>query len=141
MHVVIIQPEIVFQALADAVRIRVVRLLAASREEACLCELVDSLLEPQYKLSRHIKILRQAGLLAAEKDGRFVYHRLVARPPYLGRLYVAIRALPDADGRFAADLRRFRDRMRLRESGRCRVGIQTPSLAAPAQDPRFATRA
>lgn len=130
MHVVNIRPELVFQALSDGTRIRVLRVLAPGREEACLCELVDSLLEPQYKLSRHLKVLRQVGLLAAEKDGRFVYHQLVMRHAHIKRLYAAILALPDSDGTFAADLRRFRERMRLRESGRCRVGIQTPSLAA-----------
>lgn len=136
MHVVDIQPEVVFQALADPTRIRVLRVLAASREEACLCELVDSLLEPQYKLSRHLKVLRQVGLLAAEKDGRFVYHQLVLRHAHLKTLYAAIRALPDSGDTFAADLRRFRARMRLRESGRCRIGIQTASLAGTPQEPR-----
>lgn len=130
MHVVSVPPELVFQALADATRVRVLRVLAMGREEACLCELVDSLLEPQYKLSRHLKVLRQVGLLAAEKDGRFVYHQLVTSHSHLKRLYEAVRALPDADGAFAADLKRFRERMRLRQAGRCRIGIQTASLAA-----------
>jgi ArsR family transcriptional regulator len=134
VHVVSIQPEFVFQALADPTRIRVLRVLGATREEVCLCELVDSLLEPQYKLSRHLKVLRQVGLLTAEKDGRFVYHRLVMRHGHLKRLYATIRALPDSDGTFAQDLRRFRERMRLRESGRCRIGIQTPSLVATQQE-------
>jgi len=136
MHVVNVPPEIVFQALADATRIRILRVLSASSDEACLCELVDSLLEPQYKLSRHIKVLRQAGLLTAEKDGRFVYQRLLRHPPHLNKLNAVIQALPDADGTFSADLRRFRERMRLRESGRCRVGIQTPSLAGAQELPR-----
>jgi ArsR family transcriptional regulator len=134
MHVINIQPELVFQALSDLTRIRVLRVLAAASTEACLCELVDSLLEPQYKLSRHLKVLRQAGLLAAEKDGRFVYHQIVTRHAHLKKLYATIRILPDGSGTFAADLRRFLDRMRLRESGRCRIGIQTPSLAASARD-------
>lgn len=134
MHVMNIQPELVFQALADPTRIRILRVLATSGEEACLCELVDSLLEPQYKLSRHLKVLRQVGLLAAEKDGRFVYHQMVVRHAHLKALYGVIRALPDSSGTFAADLRRFRERKRLRESGRCRVGIQTPSLAAAQQE-------
>lgn len=34
---------------------------------------------------------------------------------------------------FKDDLKRFRARMRLREGGRCRVGIQTPELAAGAE--------
>lgn len=135
MHVVSIPPQFVFQALADGTRIRIVRVLAAGREEACLCELVDSLLEPQYKLSRHLKVLRQVGVLAAEKDGRFVYHKLVSQHAHLKRLYAAIRALPDSEGVFAADLRRFTQRMRLRQSGRCRIGIQTASLVGAQPDP------
>lgn len=128
MHIVSVPPALVFQALSDGTRIRVVRVLAASEEEACLCELVDSLLAPQYKLSRHLKILRQVGVLAAEKDGRFIYHKLVSQHAHLKKLYAAICALPDSEGVFAADLRRFTRRMRLRQSGRCRIGIQIASL-------------
>ena len=68
MHLIKTQPEAIFQALSDPIRIRVIRLLNVTDEEACLCELVDSLLEPEYKLSRHIKILKSSGLLTARKD-------------------------------------------------------------------------
>jgi len=132
MHVIAIHPSEIFQALADPTRLRIVRLLAATNDECCLCEMVDSLLEPQYKLSRHLKVLKQSGLLTAEKEGRWVYHRLVVGRPYLSRLFAAVDVLPDMKGEFAADLKRFRKRMRLRESGRCRVGIQTGALAADA---------
>lgn len=131
MHVVNVGPDLVFQALADSTRLRILRVMVVAHEESCLCELVDSLQEPQYKLSRHVKILRQVGLLDTEKEGRFVYHRLVKRSRHLNRLYDTIAALPDPQGEFARDLQRFRRRMGLRESGRCRVGIQTRSLAMP----------
>jgi len=65
MHSITIQPEKIFQSLADETRLRIIRLMVATAEESCLCELVDSLLEPSYKLSRHLKILRQAGLLSS----------------------------------------------------------------------------
>lgn len=129
MHLVSVEPRLIFQALADATRIRILRLLAIAREETCLCELVDSLLEPQYNLSRHLKLLRQVGLLSAEKEGRFIYHRLVTEAAHLRALYAVILALPDTVGIFAADLRRFQARMRLRKSGRCRIGIQNSALA------------
>lgn len=129
MHIVNVPPAEMFQALAEPTRIRVVRLLAVTREEACLCELVDSLLEPQYKLSRHLKILKQSGLLTTHKDGRWVYHRLVVGRPYLKNLYTAIKSLPDSDERFGADLARFYRRMRLRQDGRCRLGIQRLDFA------------
>ena len=117
MHTVTVKSEDFFQALADPTRVRIVRLLASAGEESCLCELVDSLLEPQYKLSRHVKILRQAGLLSVEKSGRWVYHRLVTDVSYLLLLYEMVRALPDRERVFAQDLKRFRARMCLREVG------------------------
>ncbi|GBE47502.1 HTH-type transcriptional repressor AseR [bacterium BMS3Bbin12] len=122
MQLVTIQPETLFQALADETRLRIIRLLVVTAEEACLCELVDSLREPSYKLSRHLKILRQAGLLSSQKEGRWVYHRLVPKPSCLEMLYATVRALPDRDRVYQVDLARFTERMCLREGGRCRVG-------------------
>ena len=124
--------ETTFQALSDPTRLRVIRLLASTHEEACLCEFVDSLLEPQYKLSRHLKGLRQAGLLDAEKDGRWVYHRLVTGPDHLQSLFNIIATLPDPDGVYEADLERFRQRLCHREGGRCRVGVLTDALKSEA---------
>lgn len=123
MHIVNVRAHDLFQALAEPTRIRILRLFATTREEACLCELVDSLREPQYNMSRHLKLLRQAGLLTAEKEGRFIYHTLVVRPAFLGQLCAMVRSLPDVEGTFAADLKRFRERMRLRVEGRCRPGV------------------
>ena len=129
MHSINIELQEIFQALADGTRIRIARLLAQTGEEACLCELVDCLLEPQSKVSRHLKVLRQAGLLATIKDGRWVYHRLVRDVAHLERLYDMLKALPDSDSLFSKDLANFQNRMSLREDGRCRIGIQTLALA------------
>lgn len=130
MQLIQISMEAVFQALADPTRLRILRLLADSGEEVCLCELVDSLLETQYNLSRHLKVLRQAGLVDAKKDGRWVYHRLRVGGAHLVHLIDAVRTMPDRDRVYASDLKRFRKRLCLREDGRCRVGIVTDSLRA-----------
>ena len=128
MHVTDVPIEEVFQALSDRTRLRIVRLMATSGEEACLCELVDTLLEPQYKLSRHLKILRQVGLLTAEKDGRWVYHRLVSEPRHLSAMFKLIATLPDDESGYSDDIERFNERLRHRENGRCRVGVLNSSL-------------
>ena len=125
MQTITIQAEAIFQALADETRLRIIRLMVVTGDESCLCELVDSLLEPSYKLSRHLKILRQAGLLSSKKEGRWVYHRLVTEPAYLEQLYATVQALPDSNKIYSADLKRFRERLCLREGGRCQVGIQS----------------
>ncbi len=62
------------QALADATRLRIIRLLLV--RPCCVCELVGALEEPQYKISRHLSVLREAGLVQDEKDGTFAIYRL-----------------------------------------------------------------
>lgn len=121
MHVISVEPQGFFQALSDPTRIRIVRLLAEEDQEACLCEIADSLGEPQYKLSRHLKVLRQSGLLSALKDGRWIYHRLVRGTPFLDSLLDSVRALPDKGKVFASDQKKFKKRIPLREGGRCRT--------------------
>ena len=128
MQVIEVPIEDIFQALCDRTRLRIVRLLSTTQEEACLCELVDSLLEPQYKLSRHLKVLRQVGLLTSEKEGRWVYHRLVTQPKHLKMMSKLVASLPDDESTYADDVGRFNERLCHREEGRCRVGVLTKSL-------------
>jgi ArsR family transcriptional regulator, arsenate/arsenite/antimonite-responsive transcriptional repressor len=64
------------EALADPVRLRLMRLLL--RGEACVCELVDALQLPQYAVSRHLRLLRAAGLVEARREGRWMHYRLAA---------------------------------------------------------------
>jgi len=133
MHSLTITPESLFQALSDTTRLRIIRLLVTTEQEICLCELVDTLLEPQYNLSRHLKVLRQAGFLSSQKEGRWVYHRLITEPDYLRQLYNIVRSLPDPQRVYSTDLENFNKRMALREDGRCRVGVLASELKAEAE--------
>jgi ArsR family transcriptional regulator len=72
------------KALADPVRLEVA--LALADGERCVCELTDQLNLAQSKLSFHLKVMRQAGLLEARDQGRWVYYRL--RPEALKALGV-----------------------------------------------------
>ena len=119
MYMVNVRPEEIFQALAEPTRLRIVHLLAVARTEACLCELTHALDEPQCNISRHLKVLRHAGLLAAQREGRFVYHTLVSGPEHLERLCAMVQGLPDP-GAFGGDLKRFKECVRSRRNGRCR---------------------
>lgn len=108
------------RALGDPTRMRLVRLLATSNDEACLCEFEASLEEPAYKLSRHLKILRDAGLLRGEKEGRWVYHRVAVDPEALMHLIGFVRAASDEEGIYARDYQRFVEIQKCRTGGRCR---------------------
>ncbi|WP_107852743.1 metalloregulator ArsR/SmtB family transcription factor [Oceanimonas marisflavi] len=68
-------PLSLFKALADDTRLQLVLLIMAEGE-VCVCEMTHALNETQPKISRHLALLRQAGLLADRRDGQWVYYRL-----------------------------------------------------------------
>ncbi|MFB3816932.1 MAG: ArsR/SmtB family transcription factor [Candidatus Methylomirabilales bacterium] len=61
-------------ALTDPTRLRLLRLL--HRQELCVCELMDALELPQYKVSRHLRELRGVGLVEATRSGRWMHYRI-----------------------------------------------------------------
>lgn len=70
-----IDPGIVFQALGDPTRLRIVALLAAEGE-LCVCELTHALDLSQPMISRHLGNLRDAGLVSDRRTGKWIYYRL-----------------------------------------------------------------
>ncbi|CAG0911850.1 unnamed protein product [Cyprideis torosa] len=69
------QPDILTKALSDPTRLRIVMLLTG-QDELCVCELTQALELAQPKISRHLAILRESGLLQDRKAGLWVYYRL-----------------------------------------------------------------
>lgn len=67
----------VFKALGEPTRLRLVVLLAI-RGETCVCELAQALGVPQCKISRHLAVLRSAGLVDCRRDGTWMYYKLSA---------------------------------------------------------------
>jgi ArsR family transcriptional regulator, arsenate/arsenite/antimonite-responsive transcriptional repressor len=65
-----------FKALADPTRVAIVSRLASS-EECCVCDLTDAFELSQPTVSHHLRILRDAGLVEAERRGTWAYYRLV----------------------------------------------------------------
>ncbi len=63
----------VFKTLSDPTRVRILRLLAA--EELAVQELMEVLGMAQSRVSRHLAILREAGLLQDRRDGTYVFYR------------------------------------------------------------------
>ena len=65
-----------FRALADPTRVSIVNRLA-NGEECCVCDLTDAFELSQPTISHHLRILRDAGLVEAERRGTWAYYRLV----------------------------------------------------------------
>jgi ArsR family transcriptional regulator len=68
----------IFKALSDPNRIRIVKMLA--ERELCMCEVREVLNLSSSTVSKHLTILRDAGLLLDSKDGKWVNFRLSDKP-------------------------------------------------------------
>lgn len=63
-----------FHALSEPLRMQVLDLL--KKQELCVCDLCESLGVSQSKLSFHLKTLKEAGLVSARQEGRWIYYSL-----------------------------------------------------------------
>jgi len=63
-----------FHALSDRTRLSIVQRLRAG--ERCVCELTDALEAAQSRLSFHLKVLKDAGLVTDRREGRWMYYML-----------------------------------------------------------------
>jgi len=61
-----------FHALSDSTRLRILQILR--RGECCVCELMEELDAAQSRLSFHLRILKEAGLVSDRREGRWVYY-------------------------------------------------------------------
>lgn len=62
------------KALADPVRLRLMSLIAAA-DEACVCDLTAPFDVSQPTISHHLRVLREAGLVDAERRATWVYYK------------------------------------------------------------------
>lgn len=100
-------PENVFRALADTTRLRCLLLIASNRE-LCVCELVHALDMSQPKISRHLKLLRDSGLVADRRERIWVHYRIA--PDLPGWVATVIQATVESNANeapFAVDARRL----------------------------------
>jgi ArsR family transcriptional regulator len=85
-----LDPEPFFHALSDEIRRRILCLIV-DQDELCVCELFYALDLPQPKVSRHLAVLRDGGVLALRREATRVYYRLhPALPPWAHRVLTAM---------------------------------------------------
>lgn len=105
----------IFRAFSDPTRLRILHLLR--EREICVGDLVEILGVPQPTGSRHLRYLREAGLVEARREGRWCFYALAAARTAFHRklldcLQSCFREVPE----IREDLKRAR---RLRRSGGC----------------------
>ena len=93
-----------FHALSDETRLEIMEKLRGG--ERCVCELTDDLEAAQSRLSFHLRVLKDAGLVTDRKEGRWSYYTIV--PETLAELHELSVALQPSI-----------QRRELRKIGRC----------------------
>ncbi len=89
------QTAALLKVVADPARLRILSMLArAEDQEICVCDLTEPLDLSQPTVSHHMKVLREAGLTASERRGKWVYHRL--QPERLAGIRMALDVEPEA---------------------------------------------
>jgi ArsR family transcriptional regulator len=68
---------IVFKALADKNRARILKML--EERELCVCQIMIVLGLKQPTISKHLSILRRAGLVESRRNGTWIFYRLSQR--------------------------------------------------------------
>lgn len=108
----------IFAALSDRTRLRIMRVILKSQTELCVCEIIDLLKESQYNVSRHLKMLKNAGLLQTRKNGRWVFYSLKNFTGEFQELICqAILALPPE--LFLLEEKKLESGLTLRKDGKC----------------------
>lgn len=64
----------IFKALSDETRLRILRLL--ENGELCVCEIVSALDMIQPKVSFHLGVLKDAGLIKDRKQGKWIHYKI-----------------------------------------------------------------
>ncbi len=93
--------------IGEPLRLLILRLLMEG--ELCVCEITAALNEPQYKVSRHLGILKRTGLLRDRREGTWILYSLDPDlPASLCNHLASLKIMLDDDPRAATVLGRLR---------------------------------
>lgn len=78
----------IFKALSDETRLRIMKLL--EHGELCVCDIVAALDMVQPKVSFHLGVLKEAGLVRDKKQGRWIHYRIDDSDIFRRFLFISI---------------------------------------------------
>ncbi|HHF53324.1 MAG TPA: metalloregulator ArsR/SmtB family transcription factor [candidate division WOR-3 bacterium] len=110
------------KALSDLTRIRILKLLLEVNNELCVCEITDALGENQYKISKHMRVLKNAKLVRERREGKWVIYSIIPDTGMLEKNLFNIVKLFEGEI-FEQDKLRLKARLSLRVKNKCVIGM------------------
>lgn len=98
-----------FKALSDTNRIRILKMLQV--KPLCVCEITDILNLATSTVSKHLSILKEAGFIIDEKDGKWVNYRLDESNwnPYSAEISVLLKSWVNSDAIIRQDREKLKE--------------------------------
>lgn len=120
--------EMVMKAAADPTRVRILKLLEGG--EICVCQIVAVLELGQSTVSKHLFLLKMAGLVRERQEGKWVYYALdgAVESPYARRMLNALKGWLGDDPVVARDRKRVALAREIGPVEVCGRGMTLPSL-------------
>jgi ArsR family transcriptional regulator, arsenate/arsenite/antimonite-responsive transcriptional repressor len=104
--------EKVFKALADKNRLRILKML--QRKPMCVCEIREVLGLAQPTVSKHLKILKDAGIIEDWQDGLWTNYQLKPQNIYAKKIAASMEGWLNEDGCITQDLNAAKKASRLK---------------------------
>jgi ArsR family transcriptional regulator, arsenate/arsenite/antimonite-responsive transcriptional repressor len=114
----------IFKALSDETRLRIIKLL--EQGELCVCDIVAALDLIQPKVSFHLNVLKDAGLLKSRKEGKWMLYRFDDSDAFRRFLILAVlERLPGSN--VAEDTARLKKWLQQKNRTTCCITIERRS--------------
>jgi len=119
---------VMFKALSDMMRLKIMWLLLSVDSKICVSEIIDVLGENQYNVSKHLKILKYAGLVYEKKEGKWIfYHYRPSNDTFDTAVRQAVLTIPKE--LMADEVSRCEKRLSMRVDNKCVVGTESDEWA------------
>lgn len=95
-----------YAALSERTRLRLLNLMAGG--EVCVCFFIEVLDQPQPTISRHLAYLRNAGIVADRRDGKWIHYRInMPKDPVVRQALESALAAIRSEGSMQRDLKKL----------------------------------
>ena len=115
---------IIFKALSDLTRLKIMWLLLSIDSKISVSEIVDVLEENQYNVSKHLRILKNAGLIYEKKEGKWsFYHYRSSNDSFDKAVKETVLTIPK--DLMLDEVTRCQKRLSMRVDGKCVIGSES----------------
>ncbi|MDC7240029.1 MAG: metalloregulator ArsR/SmtB family transcription factor [Spirochaetales bacterium] len=115
---------VVFKALSDRTRLKIMWLLMFIDSKISASEIIDVLEENQYNVSKHLKVLKNAGLIYEKREGRWTfYHYENCNNEFHKSIKSTVSTI--SAGLMNDEIERCQKRLSMRVNGVCIVGADS----------------